>query len=176
MTASPVHVSNEGHFGDVLVCKVSVDTLDEVRTLRDRVMAQVGGGDDIVYLNAPYMEAQRFVLYPQGVNGTQVPFIDLDEWAEEHGASFDPRLAMVYFDLVFEEENLEEDMDGDVAAFLKGHRGPPADEGTSYAAFYKYLEEYVAKGQRDPLTFAILRCESEALKEAANLLGGLPTT
>lgn len=76
--------SNEGHdrFDD-LVCKItSVHSVEDVSKLFDTVSRKVIGGDDIIDL-APYFVAQNFVLFPEGVNGPQVPFADFDDWKEE---------------------------------------------------------------------------------------------
>jgi hypothetical protein len=65
-------IGNEGHgSGGELVCKISVDSVEEARKIFDKVEAEHGGGDDVVYLDAPYMAMQGFTLFPQGVNGPQ---------------------------------------------------------------------------------------------------------
>jgi hypothetical protein len=76
-------VSNEGHdsYG-ILVCKVFPDTLRDVEKMVDWVMANTGGGDDIVYLDN-HFSAGQWTLFPQGVNGPRVMFADFDEWLEE---------------------------------------------------------------------------------------------
>lgn len=81
-----VRVHAEGHDENDLICKVYVDTWDEVRQISEKVQGAHGGGDDIVYLNTPYSEARQFVLYPGGVNGRRFgPSEDdgtLEEWVE----------------------------------------------------------------------------------------------
>lgn len=78
-------VMNEGHdtFG-ALVCKLGVSTVADVRSLQDLIQRNVGGGNDHIYLNAPYQTIGNFVLWPQGVNRPSVEFCDWDEWLEEH--------------------------------------------------------------------------------------------
>jgi hypothetical protein len=46
-----------------------LDTAKQVKELYDFIMNSFGGGDDIIYLQAPYMEALCFTFFPQGVNG-----------------------------------------------------------------------------------------------------------
>lgn len=77
-------IGNEGHDKfDNLVCKItSVSTVEDVTKLFDKL--HVIGGDDIVDTGVPYFSAQGFTLFPEGVNGPQVPYSDFDDWKEEN--------------------------------------------------------------------------------------------
>ena len=52
-----------------LVCKFGVDTPQDVFRVADIVRTNSGGGDDVIYLNAPYTEASGFLFYPWLVHG-----------------------------------------------------------------------------------------------------------
>jgi hypothetical protein len=56
-----VRLNNEGHgSGGELVMKFGVDSLDDVKKLVSFIGKNMGGGDDVIYLDAPYMEARGF--------------------------------------------------------------------------------------------------------------------
>ena len=86
-----VRLGNEGHGSDdALVMNFGVDSSNDVKKLVAFVNKNTGGGDDVIYLNAPYMEARGFVLYPNGVNNGGFGFGaagdgDIDEWLEAQG-------------------------------------------------------------------------------------------
>ena len=79
-----VRIFNEGHsgFGD-LVCKFGVDTPQDVFRVAKIVRHQFGGGDDTIYLDAPYSDARGFMLYPKGLRGPQYEFPLVDINPEE---------------------------------------------------------------------------------------------
>jgi len=62
-------ISNEGHDDNALTCRIGVKSLKEAKAIFERAWKKVGGGDDIVYLDAPYMEMRGFQLFPEGING-----------------------------------------------------------------------------------------------------------
>lgn len=75
-------IGNEGHANDYLVCKItSVNTVDDVAKLFDKL--QVMSGDDVIDTGVPYFVAQGFTLFPEGVNGPQVKYLDFDDWKAE---------------------------------------------------------------------------------------------
>jgi hypothetical protein len=84
-----VRLGNEGHgSGDELVMKFGIDTVDQVKKLVDFIKRNTGGGEDVIYLNAPYMEARDFVLFPVGVNNDGFSVNgdgDIEEWLEAQG-------------------------------------------------------------------------------------------
>ena len=63
-------VHDEGHGSDdALVCKVGIDDYGDVVVAYNKIMRAHGGGDDEIYLDAPYCSARGFRFYPRGVNG-----------------------------------------------------------------------------------------------------------
>lgn len=75
-----VRINNEGHGqGGELIMKFGVDSMEDAKAIALLVSRNTGGGDDIIYLNAPYMEARDFRLYPQGVNKRSFALTDIDE-------------------------------------------------------------------------------------------------
>ena len=125
-----VRISNEGHdaYG-ALVCKFGVSSVAEVEAFFGWLARHITGGDDEVSDTGPdavYTAARGFRLYPNGVNGRlRLRFEDWNDrdpsepdctW-EELMQKFDPREAIIYFDIVFEDYNLEDDerSDGDGA-------------------------------------------------------------
>ena len=87
-----VKVGNEGHdsHGD-LICKISVNSLEEVAKIVEIVQRNTIGGEDQIDTDVQYFVAQGFTLYPQGVNGVSYQIggngrhEDLEEYLEEAG-------------------------------------------------------------------------------------------
>ena len=83
-------ISNEGHgSGGELVCKLGVDTWQDVSKINKVINSHQTGGDDTIDVGVQYFAAQGFVLFPQGVNGPRYGNTagskgDLDEWLDEH--------------------------------------------------------------------------------------------
>lgn len=89
----PGRLANEGHSSDgSLAMKFGVDSVDDVKKLVKFVQRSSGGGEDEIYLDAPYMAARGFHFYPDGVNNTRFGFGggisgqgDIEEWLETQG-------------------------------------------------------------------------------------------
>lgn len=87
-----VRISTEGTGDNDVDCKIlSVSTWYDVDRLWDKIQRHTTGGDDVITLFTPYMEASNFVLYPRGVNGPRYGSGEKDggipEWLEEHTPS-----------------------------------------------------------------------------------------
>ena len=88
-----VRVGNEGHdrFGN-LVCKIAVNSLEEVAKIVEIVQRNTIGGEDQIDTDVEYFSAQGFTLYPTGVNGRPTYQMgglggheDLEEYLEDQG-------------------------------------------------------------------------------------------
>ena len=83
-------INNEGHTSHGgLVCKFGVDSWDDVKKALTVINRHHEGGDDQIGTGVPYMVAQGFRLYPDGVNDVfygEEPGAegDWDEWLSEH--------------------------------------------------------------------------------------------
>ena len=87
-----VRVENEGHdhWGD-LICKIAVNSLEEVAKIVEIVQRNTIGGEDQIDLGR-HFSAHHFTLYPTGVNGRPIyqmggngGYEDLEEYLEEAG-------------------------------------------------------------------------------------------
>ncbi len=79
-------VWNEGHdaFGD-LICKFSVDTLEDIENLESLLSKYHTGGADNINVGVPYITAFEFMFYPQGIGGRYYGDVDgasgdLSDW------------------------------------------------------------------------------------------------
>lgn len=88
-----VRVGNEGHdrYGS-LICKIAVNSLEEVAKIVEIVQRNTIGGEDQIETGVDYFSAQGFTLYPTGVNGRPTYQIggmggheDLEEYLEDQG-------------------------------------------------------------------------------------------
>ena len=80
---------NEGHgSGDELVCKIGVSSYADVQKIWKMVQREMGGGEDIVYLETPYASFGNWTLYPEGVNGPSYGVDgrdgDIDDWLDDN--------------------------------------------------------------------------------------------
>ena len=88
-----VKVGNEGHDSNGnLVCKIAVNSLEEVAEIIEIVQRNTIGGEDQIDTDVEYFTAQGFTLYPTGVNGRPTYQIggmggheDLEEYLEDQG-------------------------------------------------------------------------------------------
>lgn len=81
-----VTINDEGHNNYELVCKVSVNSLDEVRKVKDMVDRNDGGGGYIYSDTVPYTCAGSFQFVSWGDKKSPeqpIKFEDLDEWLED---------------------------------------------------------------------------------------------
>lgn len=77
-------IDNEGHDQhDSLVCRMHVDTVDDVREVLNVLNHYHAGGNDSIEAG-DYVEASNFRFYPQGVNGpsygANARSGDIEEW------------------------------------------------------------------------------------------------
>jgi hypothetical protein len=180
-----VRICNEGHdaYG-VLICKFGVSSVAEVEAFFGWLARHITGGDDEVSDTGPdavYTAARGFRLYPHGLWGKSHPLgqrtITFEDWndrdpsepdcAWEAGMSrFDPREAIVYFDIVFEDYNLEEDERSD-------------GDGEERYSLTKW-RELTAKFEKHPdkWSMAAIECEFAAVrylqKQFTELFAALP--
>lgn len=86
-----VRLTNESHDDEGgLIVKFGVSSIADVERLVRFVRGNSGGGEDEIYLDAPYMAARGFRLYPQGVNRPSFVFGgshlagegDIEDWLE----------------------------------------------------------------------------------------------
>lgn len=119
----PVNVMNEGHASDgVLICKISIDSIEEAERIFEWVERK-----DITYdagvfpvpdYGAPYVAVQGWDFFPAGVNKPPCSYAAwlsrdtdsdaCDEWGQARQI-FDPRWAVMYFEVSFNEEQIAED-------------------------------------------------------------------
>lgn len=83
-----VHVVEESSDGNDVHCKFGVSSWEKLKEVWDTISKHTIGGDDVIGLDVPYMEAQQFVFYPRGVNGPRFGPNEKDgdiwQWLEEH--------------------------------------------------------------------------------------------
>lgn len=108
-----MRLTNHGHdsWGN-LPLQFNVTTHGEIVAVRDLVLRSHGGGDDICYLEVPYFEISQFAVFPHGFNSPSIPLVDWGD-NEEGDEDLDPRLAVVVFDLVFDCDSLEYDLNNE---------------------------------------------------------------
>ena len=143
-----VRITAEGHdyYGD-LICRISFNALSELETVYRAVMSRVGGGDDSVYLDTPYMTAWEWRIYPQGTNGPQIPLHEFEDTV----FSIDPSRSVLYFSVCFEADNYFED----------------ERNGAIHLDFTALVSAFL---HQDAFTFAVLRSETLAMLEVEKML------
>jgi len=83
-------ISDGSSIQDKFPVSFGVDTVEEVNDIFGRIESEHGGGDDIIYLNAPYTNASTFVFYPEGVDGPSYSLSgsgtdgDVEDWLLEN--------------------------------------------------------------------------------------------
>jgi hypothetical protein len=105
-----------------LIAQIPIMDMQELIKLYTNVSAEHGGGDDIVYLDTPYMEAAQFEFFPEGYNGPRytlganVGEEDIWEWITEHASPYDVMIG----DKVRSFNHENRDVEGPRASYIEG--------------------------------------------------------
>ena len=81
----PRSVHNEGHdYLGVLVCKIYIKNLEELKKVNEYISSNHIGGDDEIGSDAPYHTIRGFMFFPNGLSNTRIDSRDWEEYFEDY--------------------------------------------------------------------------------------------